>query len=172
MDHQFADRLRHVLNNDVATRLLIRYFVSKGYDNFDTAIYPPMIQDLPMVIPEMADKIEITPHARTIDPIGDTAELGWNLFALGTQRMYLGETQHVGLRQLALQLQQGAVLTEDRSATRQTTPRRIVNFVSKVLLTHRGGYVNLTPRIVPVSSQRPYLGGPSMPQHFFARRGY
>ncbi len=171
MDHQFIDKLRHTLNNDVASRLLIKYFVTKGFDSFDGFVYPPLIYDLPMVIPEMADKLEVAPHARLIDPINDMAELGWNLFVLGNQRMYLGETYHLGLKQLATQLQQRSVLTEDRSSTRQTTPRRIINFIERVMLTHRGGFLNLAPRTAPMVPFQQFSGSTGMGQQFFNRVG-
>jgi hypothetical protein len=172
MDANFIDRFRHVLNNDVAGRLLIKYFTSKGFDCFDSLIYPPLVSDISGMIPEMMDKIEIVPYARNIDPMRDIAELGWNLFVLGNNRMYLGETFHNGLKQLALQLQQGAVLSEDRTASRQTTPRRIINFITRVLVSNRGGYLNLTPRVVPMQLQKSLAGsGSQMSHQFFSRVG-
>lgn len=173
MDHQFIDKFRHTLNADVARRLMIRYFMSKGFDNFDTLLYAPMVQDMPYAIAEMSDKIEIIPHSVNIDPAGDKAELGWNLFVLGSHRQYLGETYHHGLKMLAMQLQQGHVLSEDMMATRQTTPRRIIHFVSRVLTTHKQGYLDLTPRTVPQGQQGPRAGGAGsgMAGQFFSRAG-
>lgn len=177
MDHVFIDKFRHALNTDVARRLLIKYFVSKGFDNFDRLLYPPFIQDLPQMVPEFADKFEVIPHCNNLDPMSDCALLGWNLFVLGTQRQYLGETHHVGLNQLALQLQQGQVLSENQLATNQTTPKRIVHFVTSALARHKGGYVNLAPRVLPLPSQRqqsyrPRVGAANMAQSFFTRSGY
>ena len=88
---RFIDRLRHTLNSDVVQRLLIKYFLSRGYENFDRLIYPPFVQDLPFMVPELADKVEVIPHAQNIDPMSDSAVLGWNLFVLGSNRCYLGE---------------------------------------------------------------------------------
>lgn len=174
VDSRFIDRLRHKLNTDVVERLLIKYFMSKGYDNFDRLIYPPFVQDIPFMVQELADKIEIVPHAVRIDPLADTAVIGWNLFVLGTYRCFLGETQHQGLRQLALQLTQGMVASQDQSATRQTTPRRVIKFITDVLAKHQSGYVNLTPRVVPMPLQRqayrPRTAGSSAGS-FFVRSG-
>jgi len=172
MDPKFVDDFRHALNGDVARRLLIRYFSNKGYECFDQLIYPPMVQDMPMVIPEMVDKIEVVPHAQNIDPMCDTAQLGWNLFILGHQRIYLGETYHTGLKQLALQLQRGVVIAEDQMATRQTTPKRLIHFVTRILESHRGGYLNLSPKIMPLTMRRPQIGGSNMAQSFFTRSGH
>jgi hypothetical protein len=173
MDHGFIDRMRKVLNADVARRLMIKYFIGKGFNNFDTLLYPGSIQDMPFVIPEMADKIEIIPHSNNIDPIQDKAELGWNLFVLGTQRCYLGETYHHGLKTLAMQIQQGRVMSEDLMATRQTTPRRIIQFVSRVLETHKAGYLDLAARTMPMDLQNRGLGsGMAATGQQFGRSGY
>jgi len=176
MDHTFIDKFRHALNTDVVSRLLVKYFVSKGYENFDRLIYPPFMQDLPQMIPELADKIEVIPHCQNIDPMSDSATLGWNLFVLGTQRQFLGETYHIGLPTLAMQLQQGRVIAENQLATRQTTPRRVLHFVESVLSRHKSGYVNLAPKIIPLPNQRqtyrPRAGANGMVSQFFTRSGY
>jgi len=177
MDHRFIDKFRHALNTDVSRRLLIKYFVSKGFDNFDRLLYPPFIQDLPEVIPEFADKLEVIPYCMNIDPMADSALLGWNLFVMGTHRQYLGETYHTGLSQLAMQLQQGQVLAENQLATRQTTPKRIVHFITNTLSKHRGGYVNLAPKTLPLPSQRqqsyrPRGGAANMASTMWNRSGY
>ena len=173
MDHGFIDKFRYALNADVARRLLIKYFVSKGFDNFDRLLYPPFIQDIQQTIPELADKIEVIPHCGNIDPMADSALIGWNLFMMGTQRQYLGESYHIGLSQLALQLQNGQVLSENQLATRQTTPRRIIHFITSTLSRHKGGYLNLTPKVMPLNqSHNPRTGSSGMAQTFFTRAGY
>ncbi|MFA5766394.1 MAG: hypothetical protein WC919_00535 [Candidatus Paceibacterota bacterium] len=170
---RFADKLRTALNNDVAERLLVRYFASKGFDKtkLDQLLYPPLIQDMQFAVSEMSDKIEVVPYVRNIDPLGDTARLGWNLFVLGNQRCYLGETFHMGLKRLTLQLQHGQILAEDQSATRQTTPRRIIKFVTRVFEQHEEGYINLTPRIIPLPYQHPRASGLGMAQQFWSKPG-
>ena len=177
MDHGFIDKFRQALNSDVAQRLLVKYFVSKGFDHFDRLLYPPFIQDMAQTIPEFADKLEVVPHCTNIDPMSDSAMLGWNLFVMGTQRQYLGETYHVGLNQLAMQLQQGQVLSENQLATRQTTPKRIIHFVTTALARHKSGYLNLTPKVSPLPSQRqqsyrPRVGASGMASTMFTRSGY
>lgn len=170
---RFTDKLRVALNNDVAERLVVRYFTNKGFDKtkLDQLIYPPVIQDMQFAIPEMSDKLEVVPYVQNVDPLGDTAKLGWNIFVLGNQRCFVGESFHIGLKRLALQLQHGQILSEDQSATHQTTPRRIIKFISRVLQSHTEGYINLTPRIVPLPYQQPKASGLSMSQQFWSKPG-
>ena len=100
--------------------------------------------------------------------------MGWNLFVLGSNRCYLGETHHQGLRQLALQINQSCISSQDQTATHQTTPRRVIKFITDVLAKHVSGYVNLTPRVVPMPLQkqayRPRAGGAVGSS--FTRSGY
>lgn len=172
MDYQFIDRVKHALNSDIARRLMIKYFMDKGFNNFDKLLYPPMVQDISHMIPELSDKIEVIPHAININPFDDKAQLGWNLFALGIQRQYLGETYHTGLKSLAMQLQTGMVLSEDMVATRQATPRRIINFVTRILDTHTNGYIDLTPRTRPAFSSTGFGSQAMNVSQFFNRSGY
>ncbi len=102
--------------------------------------------DLQVLVPELAEHVEIVPHSRDIDPLNDSAELGWNLFVLGTHRQYLGESFHHNLHTLSLMLQQNQIIEEDKVATHQTTPRQIIHFVTRALAQNRAGYVDLTPR--------------------------
>ena len=173
MDTRFVDKLRSALNNDIAERLALRYFVAKGFDKtqLDRLIYPPVLQDMQYAITEMSDKIEVVPHVAQLDPVGDMAQLGWNLFVLGSHRCYLGESFHNNLKMLALQLQHGQVVSEDQMATRQTTPRRVIKFISQVLRQHNSGYVNLTPRIVPLQLGQPRAAGLGMARQFWQRVG-
>ena len=145
MDSRQIDKIRTLLNADVARKMLIKYFIAKGYqDSFDRLIYPPSLQDLPLCIPQLESKVEVVPHACDINPMLGTAMIGWNLFVLGNHRMFLGESVHNDLPELARQLTTGSVVPSTSSqARRQTTPRRIVNFVARVLERHAGGYVNL-----------------------------
>lgn len=139
----FNDQLRRTLNLEVVRRLLVRYFlVDKGIDSIDSLIYPPIIASLPFDIPELSAYVEVIPHTDRVDPIHDTAELGWNLFVLGNHRQFLGKTYHVGLVNLASQIYNNCI-DNNGIATNQTTPRRIIHFIMKTLGSHSGGYVNL-----------------------------
>lgn len=176
MDAYTVQKLKHSLNSEVVRRLLIKYFINKGFtESFDRLIYPAMLQDMPYVIPELYTKLEIEPYASNIDPMTDSAKIGWNLFVLGEQRMFLGETYHTGLNRLAQMIKTQSVVSENSDATRQTTPRRVVHFVTNVLKRVEAGYTDLTPKIVP-NFDRMYGSrlGSNMgaAQQFFTRSGY
>lgn len=179
MDSLTIDRIKHTANTDVVRRLMIKYFIDKGFhESFDRQMYPALMQDLPMIIPSLANKVEIEPHAEEVDPSMGKAVLGWNLFILGNKRMFLGETYHNNLQDLARQIKTGLILVpEGGSATarRQTTPRRIIAFITRCLRDTKGGYIDLNPSNVPAGSPgEPYgqKGGMGMPQQFFSRSGY
>lgn len=53
-----TDTLTHnvyyALNRELLRRVLIKYFFDKGYqENINQRIYPPTIQDLPVLIPQL-----------------------------------------------------------------------------------------------------------------------
>lgn len=162
MDSRDIDRIQKALNIDTVRRLLIEYFVKKGYsESFDKLIYPPSIQDITLCIPHLSTKLEIVPHALSIDPITmKQAKLGWNLFVLGSQRMFLGETQHYDLANLARQFASGQMMLDgsEHVASFQTTPRKVINFIVSVLRNSRNGYIDFKAPIQPMGS---VLSGPA-----------
>ena len=143
-----TDRLEYAFNAELIKRLLIRYFSEKGFqENFDLKVYPPSIQDLCESVPELSGKVELEPHAKEIDPTTGFAKIGWNLFVLGNQRMYLGETEHNELQDLARQLESKTfVVNENEDATTKTcrharTARDIVGWIVRVLGNSEAGLV-------------------------------
>lgn len=173
MDSQDLNKMKRFLNTDVVRRLLIKYFKEKGFsESFDRLLYPGMLQDLCGAIPQLANKVEIEPHAVDVDPTTGKAVIGWNLFVLGNHRMYLGETHHSNLSDLARQIESGMIAMSEsgRAAMNQSTPRQVVNFVTRVLSKHNSGYVDLTPPSSPspmsgFGAARPNMGN----GQFFAR---
>ena len=180
IDSYDINRIKHVLNTESVRRLLIKYFMDKGFnESFDRQMYPAVVQDLPITIPVLSNKLEIVPHAQDIDTSMGRAVLGWNLFVLGTQRMYLGETHHNSLHDLARQIRTGVIRTPETgysTARRQTTPRRVITFITRVLGEHEAGYVDLNPATRPIQKPgEPYAAKQTMagmPQQFFSRSGY
>ncbi len=182
LDSYTVDKIKHVTNTEVIRRLLIKYFMDKGFtESFDRQMYPAIIQDLPLTIPVLSNKIEIIPHAKDIDTSLGRAVLGWNLFILGNHRMYLGETHHNSLHDLSRQIRMGAIRVPEgigtsATARRQTTPRRVVHFITRVLGEHEAGYIDLNPTTVPYRQPgEPYAAKQTlmgMPQQFFTRSGY
>lgn len=181
MDSYTVDRIKQRANSEVVRRLLIKYFIDKGFaESFDRQLYPSMIQDLPMVIYPLGSKVEVVPHAEDIDMSQGKAVLGWNLFVLGNQRMYLGDTYHNNLHDLARQIENGSVLMPEGmstglSATRQTTPRRVIHFILRAMEGKRAGYVDLSPTTSQIMSPgEPYQARNSMsgmPNQFYSRSG-
>lgn len=178
MESATVDKLKHVANTEVIRRLLIKYMIDKGFtESFDKQIYPSLIQDMPYVVPVLANKLEIVPHAEEVDPTMGKAKLGWNMFVLGNHRMYLGETFHNNLRDLARQIHSGFIQPPNDtalSARKQTTPKRIITFVTRVLGDHEGGYVDLSPapdRKPPGSAYASKQALMGMPQQFFNKPG-
>lgn len=179
MDSHTIETLKHLSNTEVIRRMLIRYFMEKGFtESFDRHVYPALLQDVSMVIPQLMTKVEVVPFAEEVDTYQGKAVLGWNLFVLGTHRMYLGQTYHNDLRGLARQLQTGMLMIPEGTITnarRQTTPRRIISFITRVLSSHQAGYVDLTTPMNPRKVGEPYTTKNSlmgMPQQFFTRSGY
>ena len=170
-----TERIKHAANNEVVRRMLIQYFLNKGHnESFDRTINPVAIQDLPYAVFGLDSKIEIEPHANEIDPTIGKASIGWNMFVLGTQRMYLGETNHDNLLELAKQVKMGEISQDTvLSARHCTTPRRIIMFIERVLADHDSGYIDLTPRtrspIRSPRSARPAAMASAMSGQFFSR---
>lgn len=170
-------RVKHAANNEVVRRMLIKYFIDRGYaDSFDKAVNPIMMQDLPYVNSGLDTKIEIEPYAIEIDPTTSKATLGWNMFVLGNQRIFLGETQHQNLLDLARQIKQGQIQVESILGTRRcTTPKRIITFIERTLHNSNAGYVDVTPRNSPVSprprSNKPMGRAGGQESQFYTRTG-
>lgn len=171
-------KIHQAANAEVVRRTLVSYFSNKGFaESFDKSVNPILIQDLPYVNIGLENKVEIEPHAVEIDPSTSRAVLGWNLFVLGNQRIYLGETYHANLLDLARQIKFGSIMPESTITTRRcTTPRRIINFIERVLSKSESGIVDLSPRDRGIAtSPRSYkpLGHPgSQEGQFMTRSGY
>lgn len=176
IDSYDIDKYKHALNVEVVRRLLIKYFMEKGFtDSFDRQMCPSLLQDLPLAISVIANKIEIIPHAVDVDTVTGKAVVGWNLFVLGLHRMYLGETYHMDLQDLARQLRAGYI-NDTGNARRQTTPRRVITFITRVLGDHEAGYVDLRPTAGVLKQPGDTYGAGQtmlgMPQQFFTRTSY
>lgn len=169
-------RIKHGANVEAVRRMLIKYFIERGFtESFDRSVNPVLIQDMPVMTVGLENKIEIEPHAIEIDPRSSRAVLGWNMYVLGNQRIYLGETHHNNLLELARQIKQGMVLPEAIAMTQRcTTPRRIITFIERVLGNHGAGYVDLSPRARAPANQPRSLRNFSGAQdsQFYQRAGY
>lgn len=147
MNSNTVDKIRDSLNLKVVESLLRKYFSLKGI-NEDRQVNPASIQDMQHSIPELGDKIEIEPHAVELDIQGNSATVGWNLFVLGNQRIYLGETYHNDIGNLTKQLRMGRV-DDAKDARKTRTTNQIISFILSRLENSKGGYVHLDRRPVP-----------------------
>jgi len=112
----------------------------------------------------------LIPHAIEVDPTNGFARLGWNLFVLGNQRMYLGETEHTELQELARQLDSNTpIITEDGDQIfRQArTARDIINWVSRVLGKSNAGLLRVTEQVREHEKMQPL--GNTQATNFFER---
>ncbi len=139
------EAIKHATNIEAVRRLLIRFFMSEGYESFDRLVFPPILAKLPVMIEQLDNKVEVIPYVMSLNPMTGRAILGWNMFVLGTHSMFLGKTYHSDLRELAAQIRNGDMpfSSENISASNQTTARRIIIFITKVLSEHEDGYVDL-----------------------------
>jgi hypothetical protein len=138
-----SNKIQLALNRELIRRLMIQYFSTKGFsESFDKRIHPASLVDLPSRIPRLSEKLEVTAFVKDIDPQTGTVKLGWNLFVLGTRRMYLGESTHTNLAEITSQM---ATSTESRGAQPSyATPKRIVEFVTKILGDSESGDITAT----------------------------
>jgi len=135
-----GNKIHVALNQELIRRLLIQYFSTKGFnESFDKLVYPPLMVDLVSRIPRLNGKVEVTAFVQDIDPLSGAVKLGWNLFVLGTRRMYLGESTHTSLAEIT-----GQITTVENSniTPSYATPKRIVEFITKVLGRSKNGDIS------------------------------
>jgi len=178
MESADIDKIKHLTNVEVVRRLLIKYFYEKNFtESFDRHVYPALLQDLVVAIPMLVNKIEVVPYAEEIDVTQGKVVLGWNLFVLGNNRMYLGSTYHNDMKDLARQIKSGMVMIPEgyyHNARRQTTAKAIITFITRVLGSHQSGYVDLAPATRRRTLEEPFAARNAlmgMPQQFFTRSG-
>lgn len=138
-----SDQIYAALNQELIRRLMIRYFKQKGFrENFNKRIYPPLLQDIVLQIPQLNGKIEIQPYVEDINPESGMVRLGWNMFILGQKRLFLGESMHTSLAEV-----RNAVFGPQPNTRfiNYATPKRIINFVVKVLGNSKNGDISLRP---------------------------
>ena len=132
----------------------------KGFEyNFDDPIYPPDVLDLEAAIPDILNKIEVSMFVEEADPTMGFVKVGWNLFVLGTQRMFLGYTFHTDLNQIKPGAGRSNLPTELIA-----TPRGVVKFIVDTLTNNRKlellpvEGLPLTPYNPTIPSNRPKIG--------------
>jgi hypothetical protein len=141
-DQIMVDKVRYVLNAELIKRSLTKYFVNKGFEDFKTLVYSPMIQDLPKAIPELAHKVEVIPFVKEVLPATGQVTIGWNLFVLGVNRMELGDSTHANMGDLQRAIYGPAPQSLARN---MKSPKDIVQFIVKVMKSSQDGMIQPSP---------------------------
>jgi hypothetical protein len=180
MDNLQLNTIKHAANAEAIRRLLIKYFLEKGFSNFaHERVYPALLNDLPYVIPILGSKVEIIPFAKDIDNVLGKATLGWNLFVLGDFRMSLGNTIHRDLMDLSRQIRSGTFSVPSNASqqcTNACVPRQIITFIVRILGEHEDGYVDLVPSARGLRMPGEIIQNKNIlmgqPQQYFTKSGY
>jgi hypothetical protein len=145
-----SDQVYTALNQELIRRLLIRYFSQKGFrENFNKRVYPPLIQDITVLVPQMSGRVEVVPYVEDINPENGIVRLHWNLFVEGNKRLFLGESVHTSLADV-----RNAVFGPPPNTrfVNYATPKRIVNFIVRILGDSKNGDIAMRPDHVYTSA--------------------
>jgi hypothetical protein len=147
-------RIERQIAKHLLTKKLETFFEQRGYSD-NTLVYPPAIAELES-IPELVNKVELNPSPENLDPTTGAAKIGWNLFVMGVNRMYLGHTMHTNLAELASKSGPG-----EKAADLKYTASQIVEFIIKILERSDDGFERLpeTTRSEPATpTNKPKIG--------------
>lgn len=100
MDNTIKNSLVKALQKEFVRRNLIKFFIEKGIDNFLISPYPPMMLDISERIPQLNGALEVKYYLEDINLQSNIIKLGWNLFVLSNNRMFLGYTNHVNISEV------------------------------------------------------------------------
>jgi len=154
-------RLASLANAEVARRLIVQYFTDKGVEDFDTPMNPRFIADIQHRIPELSSNLEVVPYIHKLDPLSGDSTIAWNLFVIGTFRMYLGKTKHNRLNEL-LELSSANVAIDGDAVEKIVTPNKVVTFLTNTFKQHEDGLVEVGKQpINPNFLARPVLSSPT-----------
>jgi len=129
------NKIKKALSVESIRRVLSEYFQQKEVDMNDH-VYPPLLRDIGQQVPMLANKVEIKPYIEDIDPTTNYVKIGWNLFVLGTHRLFLGYSVHESLAHLDVQITDPLFVGE---AEPMKTPIQIIQFIVHVLGEHKMG---------------------------------
>jgi hypothetical protein len=136
------DTLRRAANCHKVQKFLVHYFVHKvGKHNMDKVVDPSILLDLTIQIPPLHTKVEIVPNAKDMKLQDDFLTLEWNMFVLGTKRMFLGRTAHQDIMNTLHSVRQGQAVNRVHGIEYGVKPKQIIAFIVRVLGKHEEGYV-------------------------------
>lgn len=133
MNPDLMNNLRLIIRRQMVKKQLGDYFSDKSISE-SSGIYPPVMTDLPVVVPRLYNKVEIRPYIESIEPGTEIVKMGWNLFVLGIDRKFLGYTIHESIDKLH------EPVTNDTgidTSVRYGTPKEVIDFIIESLEKHR-----------------------------------
>lgn len=144
------DKLRRAANCYKVQKWLVHYFVNKvGRENMHKVIDPSILLDMTTQIPPIHTKIEIIPNARDLKLQEDLIVIEWNLFVLGTKRMFIGRTSHQDIMSTLFALKNGNTVNHIHGIEYGVTPKKMIAFITRILRIHEDGYI---PWVTPQRS--------------------
>jgi len=145
------NQLKKALQEELVKRTLIKYFKDKSID--ESPIYPPTVFDLPYRVPELLSAVEVVPFVEHMDQMTNVVTIGWNLFVLGTNRMYLGTSTHTNLMEFRRSIS-GPTQTTNMPSERKKTAAQITEFIMNILSRNKGALLEMPPgSSIPLFSQ-------------------
>lgn len=141
MDPKLLNNVRMILGLTVIKQQLNEYFENKQI-NMESLLYPPIIQDMNESVPDISNKVELTPFMEELDPTSGYVKVGWNLFVMGTNRKFLGYTVHESLEDLK-QPSDGKKAME--TSLRYATPNDIVEFIVETIQEYDPEHISIGP---------------------------
>jgi hypothetical protein len=168
MNAILARQIKRKLLRELFRRRLIQYFSDKGYEqSFDMPLFPPVIADLALKVQELFTKVEVQPFVEEVDQISNYVRVGWNLYVLGTNRLYLGSSSHSSMADLRMSI--GGTVNHDMPVEYTTTPAEVIDFILKILDQSRTGYTELPKTFrLPLGVDQMIIPGQNWP-NFFGR---
>lgn len=140
MDPKLINNIRSILDIMSIKKQLTEYLTSKGIDP-GTTVYPPLLQDI-QSIGDVSNRIELIPFMEEIDPASGYIRVGWNLFVLGTNKKFLGYTNHKSLNDLN---QLEPTEQSKQESLCYTVGKDIIDFIIGTLQKYDDDYTSLGP---------------------------
>ena len=170
MNAKGKNKIKRALQEELVKRLLIKYFKDKGME--ENLIYPPAVFDLPYHIPELLNSLEVVPFVEQMDPLTNIVTIGWNLFVLGTNRMYMGSSTHANLMEFKRSVMGN--VQGNAPSDRKKTPAQIVEFIMDIVGRNKNAMLEIPAgaRMPTMSQVMPGHGpklGPSMSGSFYEK---
>lgn len=149
------EAIKQILLKELLRRELGEYFEKKNM-SLEKGVYPPAMQDMPVLVPRLVEHVEIVPFVDDIDPTSGLVRLGWNLYLLGNIRMFLGKSTHKNMNEIK---DPSSIQNPKFMPDKIATPERIIKFISEELSKHK---IDLSKDAAIAKSQ----AGPMQTQKF------